>query len=149
MKDGSFQLVTSYRVSGDRVRYVSAERAGETEEVPLKLVDLAATEKWTREHTLGPDGERPAPALDPELVREELEREQLEPEVAPAEAPGLRLVPEDNLLGLDTYRNVPELVPMVQTDGSVNRLTGHAEVKREVNPLAVAHWGGGAEGREG
>ena len=139
LKDGSFQLVTSYRVSGDRVRYVSAERGGETEEIPLKLVDLAATEKYAREHTLGPDGLRAAPALDPELVREEAEREELAPEVAPAEAPGLRLAPEDSVLGFDTYRDTPELVPMVQTDGSVNRLAGHDEIRRDVNPLAASH----------
>ena len=28
---------------------------------------------------------------------------------------------------------------MVQTDGSVNRLTGHDEIRRDVNPLAAAH----------
>ncbi len=139
LKDGTYQLVTSYRVSGDRVRYVSAERAGETEEVPLKMVDLAATEKWTKDHTLGPDGQRAAPALDPELVRDEAERAEIAPEVDAVAAPGLRLAPEDNLLGLDTFRELPELVPLVQSDGSVNRLTGHAEVKRDVNPRASSH----------
>ena len=139
LKDGTFQIVTSYRVSGERVRYVSAERNGQTEEIPLKLVDLAATEKWSRDHTLGPDGQRPAPAIDPELLREEAERAEIEPEVDAAEAPGLRLDPSDNVLGLDTFRAAPELVPMVQVDGSVNRLTGHAEVKQAVNPRAAAH----------
>ena len=139
LKDGSFQIVTSYRVRGDRVRYVSAERDGQTEEIPLKLVDLAATEKWAREHTLGPDGQRPAPAIDPELLREEAEQAQIAPEVDAVGAPGLRLEPADDVLGLDTFRAAPELVPMVQVDGSVNRLTGHAEVKEAVNPLAAAH----------
>ena len=139
LKDGSYQLITSYRVSGERVRYVSAERGGQTEEIPLKLVDLTATEKWTRDHTAGPDGLRPAPAIDPELAREEAARAELAPEVAPDLAPGLRLAPEDPILALDTFRAIPELAPMVQTDGTPTRLIGHAELKGEVSRQSATH----------
>lgn len=44
MKDGSFQIVSSYQLDGDRVRYFSVERA-EWEEIPASFVDWAATKQ--------------------------------------------------------------------------------------------------------
>lgn len=44
LKDGDSQMVKEYKVEGDRVRFLSAER-GEWEEIPLELVDLKKTEK--------------------------------------------------------------------------------------------------------
>lgn len=44
MKDGSFQIVGSYKLDGDRLRYFSVER-GEWEEIPASLVDWAATKQ--------------------------------------------------------------------------------------------------------
>ena len=73
LKDGSYQTVLSYRVAGEVVRYRSAERNGAEEEIPLALVDLAATQAWARAH----DPAQPAvagqaaPVLSPELAREE------------------------------------------------------------------------------
>src|SRR5579875_4055675 len=85
LKDGTYQLVLSYRVVGDVVRYRSAERDGEEEEVPLALVDLPATEKWKKDHE--PGARAPAqngpPVLSPELAREEAARSALTPEIAP------------------------------------------------------------------
>ena len=42
LKDGSFQLVRDYQRSGERVRYLSAER-GDWEEIPAAMVDWDAT----------------------------------------------------------------------------------------------------------
>jgi hypothetical protein len=44
LKDGSFQLVREYQRSGERVRYLSAER-GDWEEIPAAMVDWDATAK--------------------------------------------------------------------------------------------------------
>ena len=44
LKDGTFQLVRSYEVQGDHVRYYSVERS-EWEEIPSSIVDWDATHK--------------------------------------------------------------------------------------------------------
>ena len=46
LKDGSYQVIMSYRIVGDVVHYISAERGGADEEIPLSLVDLDATKRW-------------------------------------------------------------------------------------------------------
>ena len=136
LKDGSFQVVMSYTVAGDRVRFVSAERGGETEEIPLKLVDLEATHRWDEEHTgSDPKAQRPAPIIDAELEKEERDRALLTPEVAP----DLRLVEEDSVLALDTFRSLPELVPLSQSQGDLNRQTGHGIFKGIINPRSSSH----------
>ncbi len=136
LKDGSFQIVTSYTVSGKVVRYRSAERGGAEEEIPTELVDLAATQRWEKQHTTAAASEagRPSSQLDPELLKEEQERAALTPEVEP----DLRLSPEDTLLALDYFQGTPELVPMMQSEGDLNRTTSHNIVKRVVNPRAAA-----------
>ncbi len=118
LKDGSYQIVMSYKIVGNVVRYVSAERGGAQEEIPLSLVDMDATQRWERQHAK-PDPNNPnnpddthAPAIDPELLKEEADRAALTPEVAK----DLRLPEGDSTLVLDTYRGTPELVPLAQTD---------------------------------
>jgi hypothetical protein len=44
LKDGSFHIVSEYKVEADRVRFFAVER-GEFEEMPLELVDLNRTRK--------------------------------------------------------------------------------------------------------
>jgi hypothetical protein len=139
LKDGSYQVVMSYQLKGNVVSYVSAER-GSVEEVPAELVDWDATHRWERQHPAvddetGQPSTAPAPAIDPELLKEEADRAALTPEVAP----DLRLPELDSVLALDYYHGVPELVPLVQSDGELNHTTGHNILKLALNPRAASH----------
>ncbi|NYF88138.1 hypothetical protein RBB79_01360 [Tunturiibacter empetritectus] len=137
LKDGSYQVIMSYRIAGNVVHYISAERGGAEEEIPLSLVDLDATKRWDRQHSqpvANPDNPQP-PAIDPELLKEEADRAALTPEVAK----DLRLPEQDSTLALDTYHGTPELVPLAQTDSDLNRNTGHNLLKAAVNPLSASH----------
>jgi hypothetical protein len=137
LKDGSYQVVMSYKIVGNIVRYVSAERGGAEEEIPLALVDMEATKKWERQHAQtdpnNPDAARPA--IDPELLKEEADRAALTPEVAK----DLRLPEEDSMLVMDTYRGTPELVPLAQTDNDLNRNSTRNLLRAGVNPLSASH----------
>lgn len=136
LKDGSFQIVTSYRVVGENVRYLSAERGGAEEVVPLALVDLDATHRWEQRHgAVGADGAQSPPAIDPELLKEEADRAALTPEVAP----DLSLPQQGGVLALDTFQGAPELVPVPQIGGELNRTTGHSFVRSVLNPRAAPH----------
>jgi hypothetical protein len=137
LKDGSYQIVMSYQLKGNVVSYASAER-GETEELPADLVDWSATKKWEQRHSTndevdGAPGE--AQAIDPELLKEEADRRALTPEVAP----DLSLPEMDSVVALDYFQGTPELVPLVQTDGDLNRTTGHNILKLSLNPRAAQH----------
>jgi hypothetical protein len=138
LKDGSYQIVMSYKIVGNIVHYISAERGGAEEEIPLPLVDLDATKRWEKQHAQpGPtDPNNPQPsAIDPELLKEEADRAALTPEVAK----DLRLPEQDSTLALDTFHGTPELVPLAQTDSDLNRNTAHNLLKAAVNPLSAAH----------
>jgi hypothetical protein len=139
LKDGSYQLVMSYTIKGKIVSYVSAER-GEVEELPADLVDWDATHKWEKAHPptdaeATGDTQAPAPAIDPELLKEEADRKALNPEVAP----NLNLPDQDSVLALDYYHGTPELVPLVQSDGQLNHTTSHNILKLSLNPRAASH----------
>jgi len=138
LKDGSYQVVLSYQVKGKIVSYMSAER-GLTEEIPEDLVDWDATHKWERLHPAagGDAGQAPAPnpTIDPELLKEEADRAALTPEVAP----DLSLPEQDSVLALDYFHGTPELAPLVQSDGELNRTTGHSILRLSVNPRAASH----------
>lgn len=49
LKDGTYQLVSEYKILKDRVSYLSAERE-EWEEIPLEMVDLDRTRKEAAQH---------------------------------------------------------------------------------------------------
>lgn len=135
MKNGSYQLVLGYTVQGKVVHYTSAERNGESEDVPLVLVDIPATEKWQREHfTSAPSSQRPN-VLSPELAKEEADRSARTPEILS----GLRLPEEDSVLVLDTFNGTPELVPLEQQGGDLNKETAHNVLKLAINPSSSAH----------
>ncbi len=136
LRDGSFQLVQDYRIVGKNVVYHSAERGGAEEIVPLALVDLDATHTWEKRHTMTAAGQ-PAdgPEIDPELLKEEAARAALTPEIAP----DLHLPEQDSVLALDTFQSTPELVPLAQSDGQLNRNTAHNVLLGAVNPLSSPH----------
>lgn len=151
LKDGSYQVVTKYQRTGDRVRYFSAERS-QWEELPADLVDWAATAQYAKDHAPGahaapaqtPDTTVPAQTpgtvqapvspANPEAAEIDKE-EQAERSRTPYVKPGLRLPDEEGIWVLDTFRDQPELVALLQNNGVVNRQTGHNIVRTTLNPL--------------
>jgi len=97
LKDGSWQLVKSYEVRGDRVRYYSVERSA-WEEIPLSLVDFEATQRAQEQEK----------AAQKEVLDEarEISRQRIErPEEAGWEiAPGVRLPAEEGIFTYDGLR---------------------------------------------
>jgi hypothetical protein len=132
LKDGSYQLATKWEQKDDRVRFFSVER-NEWEEIPNSLVDWDATKKWEEDRAAGKESKEAA-ELEKE-IQEEREEEELR---SPLVAAGLRLPPEGGVYALDTYLALPELVPLDQSTGEVNRHTGHNVLRAAINPLAGA-----------
>jgi hypothetical protein len=133
LKDGSHQSVTKYEIKGERVRYLSAER-GEWEELPKSMVDWPATEKYEKDRASG------APTPEAAEMDRELEADrQAEEARSPHVVPGLQLPEEGGVLLLDTYESLPELVPIDQRSGGVNKNTKGNILRAAVNPIASAH----------
>jgi hypothetical protein len=130
LKDGSYQLATKWQLTGDRVRFFSAER-NEWEEIPESLVDWTATNQYEKDRAAGKDTPE-AVALDKEMEAARAEEEAKSPQVAP----GLRLPPEGGVYALDTYLSQPELLPLDQTGGEVNRHTAHNVLRGVINPVS-------------
>jgi hypothetical protein len=125
LKDGSYQLVRKYEIAGDRVRYLSAERGGDWEELPAELVDWEATRKWEP----GQSSAATPPAA-PEAEDEAVDEQAAQPEVAK----GLALPDRDGVFALDTVQGKPVLVELASATLSVNgkRLMGLSAL----NPLS-------------
>lgn len=130
LKDGSYQVVTKYELQGDRVHYYSAERA-EWEDVPSSMVDWNATNQYQRDTTAGKNSPQ-ARALAKEMEEERAEEERQSPHVAP----GLRLPPEGGAYALDSYLSQPELLPLDQNGGEINRQVGRNVLRSAVNPIS-------------
>jgi hypothetical protein len=116
LKDGSYQLVTKYEITGDRVRYLSAER-DEWEELPKSLVDWPATEKDEKEQQ---EKDRAAAATAVQLekqIEDEKEAAALLPEVAP----GLRLPSDSGVFLLDSFKSEPQLVEVSEAEGDISQ----------------------------
>src|SRR5579871_2493474 len=94
MKDGSYQSVTQWEITGDRVRYYSAERYG-WEEIPKELVDWAATDKYNKDR----EGERDT------TIKEIAKADEADEREAPLVIPGLRLPNTGGVFMLDTFQN--------------------------------------------
>lgn len=130
LKDGSYQAVSKYEIKGDRVRYLSAER-GEWEELPKSLVDWPATEKYEKDRASG--------ASTPEAIQLDKEFEadrQADEARSPHVLPGLQLPEEGGVFLLDTYQSQPELVPIDQRTGGVNKNMKGNILRSAVNPIA-------------
>ena len=137
LKDGTYQNVRKYEIVGDRVRYISLERSGEWEELPVDLVDWEATRKWERDHaSQATEGASPAMKeaedIDKEEAAERAELQARRPEVAK----GLELPDEDGVFALDTFQGTPELVELVPVDLALNAKNKHG--LSTLNPLAGA-----------
>jgi hypothetical protein len=132
LKDGSYQLATKWELNGDRVRFLSAER-NEWEEIPESLVDWDATNQFEKDRVAGKNSPE-ALALEKELEAERQEDEKRSPHVAP----GLRLPPEGGVYALDSYLGDPELLPLDQSAGEVNRHTAHNVLRAAINPISGA-----------
>ena len=129
LKDGSYQIATKWEVQGDRVHYFSAER-NEWEDVPNSLVDWKATDQYEKDRAAG--------KMSPEAIQleKELEAQRAEDELkSPHVAPGLRLPEDGGVYVLDTYLSEPQLIPLDQTGGEVNRHTGHNVLRGVINPV--------------
>jgi hypothetical protein len=137
LKDGSYQIVRKYEIVGDRVRYISLERGGDWEELPVDLVDWEATRKWERDHANLPV-EEASPAMneaadiDKEAAAERAEQLARRPEVSK----GLELPDEDGVFALDTFQGTPELVELLPVDLALNAKNRHG--MSTLNPLAGA-----------
>lgn len=134
MNDGSFQWVLRYDIDGAVVHYVSAEHNGEHDDIPLALVDIAATQKWAREHAVQKNDPQRT-VLSPQLAKEEAQRAARTPEVVP----GLKLPEELSFLALDQFNGGPELVPLEQKGSDLNAETAHDTLKQAINPSSLAH----------
>ncbi len=136
LKDGSYQVVRKYEIVGDRVRYISVERGGDWEELPVEFVDWEATHKWERDHASQPKEEaspamKEAEEIDKEEVDERDEQKARRPEVAK----GLELPDEDGVFALDTFEGKPELVELLPVDLAMNAKSRHG--LSTLNPLAA------------
>jgi hypothetical protein len=136
LKDGTYQLVRKYEVVGDRVRYISIERSGDWEELPVDLVDWNATRKWERDHATAVEEQstamKEAAEIDKEEAAERDEAKFRRPEVAK----GLELPDEDGVFALDTFEGNPELVEMLPTELNANTKSKHGLAT--LNPMAGA-----------
>jgi hypothetical protein len=108
MKDGTYQLVSSYEVNGDRVRYFSIERS-EWEEVPASLVDFDAT-KRAQEAEKAEEQKRVEEAHD--TARERFYKA---PNQGLEVSPGIRLPGDDGVFTIDGKR----VVRLAQSEGEL------------------------------
>lgn len=127
MKDGSSQLVSSYKVKGDRVRYYSVERS-EWEEMPASMVDWEATKK----------AEEAAKTEQEELV-EKVKKEEAEARAAAIDvdaslevAPHVFLPPGEGIFLLDGNA----IFPLRQSEASSKVSKGRI-VERVLSPIPI------------
>jgi hypothetical protein len=126
MKDGNFQIVSSYQVVGDRVRYFSVERS-EWEEIPASLVDWPATKQAETE-----DQRADAALTNKIKASEAASTPPIEVDASFEVVPGVFLPPGDGFFILDG-RNI---LPLKQSAASAKLDKGHL-VEQIAVPLPV------------
>ncbi len=94
LKDGTYQLVSEYKVEDDRVKFFSTDR-GEWEEVPVALVDLEKTKAEIKEREDEERSNRAAEAAEDKAERDA----RREVERIPVEA-GVYLIEGEQLTAL-------------------------------------------------
>lgn len=131
LKDGTYQLVSQYKIVGDRVKYLSEERS-DWEELPVSLVDWDATRKWEQAH----QEDDASPGMEEAEVIDKQETDARDEQRArtPTVSPGLNLPDQDGVFVLDTYHGTPELVELPATDISLDRREKHG--LGVLNPMA-------------
>jgi flagellar motor protein MotB len=134
LKDGTYQLVRKYEIAGDRVRYISIERSGEWEELPVDLVDWDATRKWERDHATETEEASPAMKEAADIDKEEAAARDQAIARRPEVAKGLELPDEDGVFALDTFQGTPELVEMLPAELNANTKSKHGF--NTLNPMA-------------
>ena len=108
LKDGTYQIVKSYNVRGDRVRFYSAERS-DWEDIPASLVDFEATRgAQEQDKTLKSKELEQARELD----KERFERQA---DTGFEIAPGFHLPREEGVFAFDGRR----VIRMLQSSGEV------------------------------
>jgi hypothetical protein len=127
LKDGSYQTVTKWQVTGNRVRYYSAERYS-WEELPNDMVDWPATEKYNKDRDT--DREKNVEAIAKADEADQIDR--------PLVAAGLRLPDAGGIFLLDTYKDQPQLIELSQQGGELNKHTGKNVLRAAVNPLSLS-----------
>jgi hypothetical protein len=97
LKDGTYELVRSYEVHGDRVRFYSLDRS-EWEEMPVSLVDFDATHRAEQE-------EKIVQKKDLEKAHEiDKERFEVPANTGYEVAPGIHLPAEEGVYAFDGVR---------------------------------------------
>lgn len=127
LKDGNFQLVRQYQVTGDRVRFYSLDQS-DWEEIPASLVDWAATKQ----------AEAAAAQADAALVKKATQQENqrrlmpIEVDASLEVSPGVFLPPGE---GVFVFNNkamlqLPPAEPTYKTDKK-------HEVARVLSPIPI------------
>jgi hypothetical protein len=137
LKDGTYQLVRKYEIVGDRVRYISLERGGDWEELPVSLVDWDATRKWERDHANAAESPSPAMKEAADIDKEEAAERDEQKARMPEVAKGLELPDEDGVFALDTFQGSPELVELEPSELNANTKTKHG--LSTLNPMATTN----------
>ncbi len=127
LKDGTYQAVTEYKITGNRVRYYSAERFA-WEEIPKSLVDWDATEKFKK------TGGKLTEEEIKDAAADEADRKAEEAKT-PEVAPGVRLPDMGGAYLLDKAATGVQLVPLNPNNGAVNRQMGKNIMRAIINPL--------------